>query len=90
MNEKVKSEPYLGTNYVKCPNCGKETKIVERATDFTSYVIICKECGKRTVLSENEERKAKIECNEDRETKKAAILATLPQLRKKREKETTF
>jgi len=76
-------EWYPWCNYVKCPNCGEEHKIVERATNLKSYVIYCPTQG-RIELSENEEMKAKREYYEGKKAKLAPILASTPLPRKRK------
>lgn len=76
-------EWYPWSDYVKCPNCREEHKIVEKATNLKSYVIYCPKWG-RIELTENEEMKAKREYYEDKKAELAPILVSTPLPRKKK------
>jgi len=74
-------EPYPRSKVVKCPNCGEYGLIVERATDFTLYVLDCKNCGK-VELNENEEMKARSAYRKDMKIILDTTLASTTLIRK--------
>jgi hypothetical protein len=83
MSGGVRFEWYPWCRYVKCPSCGEEHRIIEKATNLKIYVIYCPKRG-RIELTESEEMKAKIEYYEDQKAELAPILASNPLPRKKK------
>jgi hypothetical protein len=55
-------EPCKKNTIVICPDCQDEGRIVERSTDYASYVLECKNCGRKE-LTDSEEMKARTAYN---------------------------
>jgi ssDNA-binding Zn-finger/Zn-ribbon topoisomerase 1 len=52
------TEPYKGTQLVKCPKCGKYEKVTQRAKDLTFYILQCEKYGEIKLTAE-EKRQAR-------------------------------
>jgi ssDNA-binding Zn-finger/Zn-ribbon topoisomerase 1 len=46
------TEPYKGTQVVKCPKCGKYEKVIQRAKDLSFYILKCEKYGEIKLTSD--------------------------------------
>jgi uncharacterized Zn finger protein (UPF0148 family) len=78
-------EPYKKNTIVICPDCQEEGRIVERSTDYASYILECKNCGRKE-LTDSEEMKARAAYNKRMKDGANRMLGDTTLLKKKPKK----